>query len=106
MGTPDEIATAIRQIARGLETLADAIVGERRQGSVGTKELAILREWGERGLTRAQASAVFRKHGLAPQTAGGWARGDWIETRQDGRRYLTERSRSWLAEQPEENEDG
>jgi len=59
----------------------------------------IVREWDGRGLTRAEASALFRKHGLAPQTAGGWARGDWIESRDDGLRYLTERSRRWLSEQ-------
>jgi len=71
------------------------------ESSEALRELAILREWGERGLTRAQASALFRSHGLAPQTAGGWVRGDWIETREDGRRYITERSRRWLAEREE-----
>jgi hypothetical protein len=65
----------------------------------------VLAEWGERGLTRPQASALFRKHGLAPQAAGGWARGDWIEIRDDGLRYLTERSRRWLAER-KVDEDG
>jgi hypothetical protein len=48
---------------------------------------------------------LFHKHGFAPQTAGGWARGDWIETRDDGRRYITERSRQWVAEQ-EVDENG
>ena len=56
-------------------------------------------KWGDRGLSRAEASALFRKHGFAPQTAGGWARSDWIETRPDGLRYVTESSRRWLAEQ-------
>lgn len=98
MSAPDELAAAIRQIGRGLDALADALVGDSQQPPK-LRELAILREWGERGLTRSQASALFRKHGLAPQTAGGWARGDWIESRDDGRRYITERSRRWVAEQ-------
>jgi len=98
MSAPDELAAAVRQIARGLDALADALAGDS-QHPPELRELEILREWGERGLTRSQASALFRKYGLAPQTAGGWARGDWIETRDDGRRYITERSRRWVAEQ-------
>ena len=98
MSAPEEIAAAIRQIARGLDALADALAGDA-QPPPELRELAILREWGERGLTRSQASALFRKHGLAPQTAGGWVRGDWIDSRDDGRRYITERSRRWVAEQ-------
>ena len=80
------------------------MVGESSQSPEAERVLAILREWGERGLTRAEASALFRSYRLAPQTAGGWARGDWIESREDGRRYLTERSRRWLAEH-EDNEN-
>jgi hypothetical protein len=99
MSAPNELAAAIRQIAAGLDALADAIVGRSDQPAAAMRELAILHEWGERGLTRGEASALFRKHGLAPQTAGGWARGDWIESRNDGLRYITERSRRWLAEQ-------
>ncbi len=105
MSTSNEVSAAIRQIARGLEALADAIVGESGQSAVANRELAILREWGEHGLTRAQASALFRRHGLAPQTAGGWVRGEWIESRDDGRRYLSERSLRWLGEQGEDEDD-
>lgn len=92
-------AAALRQIGRGFAALADAI-DDDQQPAAG-RELAVLREWSDRGLTQAEASALFRRHGYAPQTSGGWARGDWIEIRGDGRRYLTERSRSWLAEQNE-----
>jgi hypothetical protein len=94
-----EVAAAIRQIARGLDALADSIASSSGQPPEPVRTRALLREWGERGLTRAEGSALFRKHGFAPQTAGGWARGDWIETRADGRRYLTAGSRRWLAEQ-------
>ena len=92
-----EISSALRQIARGFDALAAAVADEPVQK--GQRELAILREWGERGLSRAEASALFRKHGSAPQSAGGWARGEWIETHDDGKRYLTERSRRWVSEQ-------
>jgi hypothetical protein len=93
-----DVAAAIRQIARGFDALADSIARSADQPSEQVRTVALLRDWGERGLTRAEASSLFRTHGFAPQTAGGWARGDWIETRADSRRYLTEKSRQWLAE--------
>jgi len=96
MKDPNEIAAALRQIGRGFNALADAIAGE--PATEGGREVAVLREWGDRGLSRAEASALFRKYGMAPQAAGGWVRGNWIESREDGRRYLTERSRQWVAE--------
>lgn len=95
-------AAGQRQIARGFEALADAVAQEAAPQE--QRELAVLREWGERGLTRAEASALFRKHDFAPQAAGGWARGNWIESREDGRRYITERSRRWLVEQEEQGD--
>jgi hypothetical protein len=103
VGDSQEVAAAIRQIARGFEALADAVASD--QPPEAKRTLALLREWGDRGLTRSEASALFRKHGFAPQTAGGWARGDWIEGRSDGLRYVAKRSRQWLAEQ-EADEDG
>ena len=100
---PAQTAAALRHIARGFNALADAVAGAPtpQQARVG----AVLREWGERGLTRDEASAMFRAHGFAPQTAGGWARSNWIETRADGRRYLTEDSLRWLAEQETDEDD-
>jgi hypothetical protein len=96
---PHEVAGALRQIARGFHALADAITAPPDQPPQEARVLGVLREWGERGLTRDEARALFRKHGFAPQTAGGWARGDWIEQRNDGLRYITERSHEWVAEQ-------
>lgn len=101
VGNEGQIAAALRQIGRGFHALADAIAGET--AAEGARELAILRDWGDRGLSRAEASALFRKHGMAPQAAGGWTRGEWIESRDDGRRYLTQRSRQWVADQEEHN---
>jgi hypothetical protein len=89
-------AAALRQIARGFADLADAL-DDRPAESEDDRTAALLTEWGTRGLTREESSALFRRHGFAPQTAGGWARGDWIETR-DGLRYAGARSREWLRE--------
>jgi hypothetical protein len=91
-----EVAAALKRIARGLDDLAAAMAPDAELPEA--RRIAdVLQEWGEQGLTRQEASALFRKHGFAPQTAGGWARGDWIESR-DGLRFLSARSRRWLAE--------
>jgi hypothetical protein len=102
MEHPEEVAAALRQIARGFAALADAVASTPGQSPQQDRAANLLREWGDRGLSRSEASALFRKHGFAPQTAGGWARSAWIETRPDGR-YVTESSRRWLAER--ENAD-
>jgi len=102
----DEVAAALRQIARGFEALADAVADPSSRPPEPVRAASLLREWGDRGLSRGEASALFRKHGFAPQTAGGWARSDWIETRPDGRRYVSEGSRRWLAEQEGPDGDG
>ncbi|WP_141578991.1 hypothetical protein [Actinomadura sp. WMMA1423] len=100
---PEQVAAALRQIARGLTALADAISAPSGQSDE-DRHLALMTEWGRRGLTRAEASALFRRHGFSPQAAGGWARGDWMEVRDDGNRYLTDRSLAWLADQEAAND--
>jgi hypothetical protein len=92
-----EIAAALRQIGRGFEALARALEGEHPTEPE-ARYLAALQEWGHRGLSRDEASTLLKKHGFAPQTAGAWARDDWIESRSDGLRYLTKRSHDWLAQ--------
>lgn len=94
-----DVAAALRQIGRGFEALAAAIEGGDGSVTAAERYRAVLVAWADRGLDRGEASALLRKHGFAPQSAGGWARGDWIETREDGLRYLTERSRRWVDEQ-------
>jgi hypothetical protein len=103
---PDEVAAALRQIARGFGALADAVADTSAGAPEQVRVASLLREWGDRGLSRGEASVLFRKHGFAPQTAGGWARNDWIQTRPDGRRYVTESSRRWLARQEDSDGDG
>ena len=95
-----QVAGALRQIGHGFLALAAALV-DPDQPSEEDRQLALMREWGNRGLTRPEASALFRRHGFAPQAAGGWARGDWLTTSSDDRRYLTERSQQWVAQREE-----
>jgi hypothetical protein len=97
MESGTEIAAALRQIARGFGMLADAVAREEGQPPESARAAALLREWGDQGLNRTEASVLFRRHGFAPQTAGGWTRADWIEMRSDGRRYVTKSSREWLS---------
>ena len=92
----ERIAAALRQIAAGYTALADAIAADPAGEPDENRYRSLIAEWGERGLSRDQASALFRRHGFSPQAAGGWVRGDWLEVRDDGRRYLTARSTDWL----------
>jgi hypothetical protein len=101
----ERVAAALRQISRGFAVLAEAIAAGPEEVSSDERYRRVMVEWGERGLTREAATALFRKHGFAPQAAGGWTHGDWMETRADGRRYLTERSHEWLAAQGRSDED-
>jgi hypothetical protein len=103
---PEQTAAALRQISRGLAALADAIAPPSGL-SEEDRYRAIMNEWGRRGLTRAETSALFRRHGFSPQAAGGWARGGWMEMGDDGLRHLTDRSLQWLDEQeaPDERTD-
>ena len=84
--------------------LADAVAGQPSPREERT--LGLLAEWGDAGLDREQASALFRRHGFAPQTAGGWSRAAWIETRPDGLRYLTRQSHDWVEEKRKESGHG
>jgi hypothetical protein len=106
VGRKNDIAAALRQIARGFDALADATSDASAQPPEPVRAADLLREWGDRGLSRQEASSLFRKYGFAPQTAGGWARNDWIEMRPDGRRYVTDSSRRWLSEQGKGDGDG
>ncbi len=87
----------LRMIARGFEELAAAL-DEPGEPDEAERTARVIRDWGRRGLTKEEASALFRRHGFAPQTTGGWTRGDWVEIGGDGLRYLTAKSHGWLAE--------
>ncbi|MCO6007493.1 hypothetical protein NE236_21170 [Actinoallomurus purpureus] len=102
----EQVAAALRQISAGFAALADAISADPAEAPAESRYRSLISEWGERGLTRAEASALFRKHGFSPQAAGGWARGDWLEVREDGRRYLTDRSLHWLTQEGASDDSG
>ncbi|MFC5825435.1 hypothetical protein [Nonomuraea insulae] len=90
------VQSSLRLIARGLEELAAAL-GEQ-EVSEDERTARVIGDWGRRGLTQKEASALFQRHGFAPQTTGGWARGEWVEIGDDGLRYLTAKSHTWLEE--------
>ncbi|MFI6926777.1 hypothetical protein ACIBIZ_43065 [Nonomuraea spiralis] len=92
------VQASLRLMARGLEELAAAL-GDEEAGEA-ERTARVIAEWGRRGLTQQEASALFRRHGFAPQTTGGWARSDWVELGEDGLRYLTAKPHAWLEERP------
>jgi hypothetical protein len=75
---PEKVAAALRQISRGFALLAEAVSAGPEDLSADERYRRIMVEWGDRGLTREEASAPFRKHGFSPQAAGGRSRGDWM----------------------------
>ncbi|WP_021598260.1 hypothetical protein [Actinomadura welshii] len=98
------LQAGLRLIARGLEEIAGALDGPDEPGEL-ERMARVMREWGPGGLRKDEASALFKRHGFAPQTTGGWTRGDWVEIGGDGLRYLTAKSREWLAGYEEEEEN-
>src|SRR5262245_7495529 len=102
MGPREDVAAALRQIARGFEALADAVAADPGEPPEPVRAAALLRAWGDRGLSRAGAGRRCRRPAFAPRCAGGWAGADWMETRADGLRYITEGSRRWVAEVAEQ----
>ena len=92
-----KIQSSLRLIARGLEELAAAL-GDEQEAGEDERTARVIQEWGRRGLTQKEASALVQRHGFAPQTTGGWARGEWVEIGDDGLRYLTAKSHTWLEE--------
>ena len=71
-----------------------------------TREVATLNEFpmsSEQGLSRAQASAAFKKHGLNPRAFGLWVRSGYL-AREGDRRWLTSKGREWADSHAEEAE--
>lgn len=92
------IAEALRQAARSLALAADLIDGNVAGTSdKQAREAAVLREFDVKpsaGLSRAQASAAFKRHGIDPRACGSWVQGGYI-ARQGDCRWLTEKGRDW-----------
>jgi hypothetical protein len=50
----------------------------------------------EQGLSREQASAAFKEHGLDPRSFGFWVRSGHL-AREGNRRWLTDKGRDWVS---------
>jgi hypothetical protein len=92
------IADKLRQVSRDISELADLIDGNI-PGDRGrtAREIAVLREFDvkpSQGLSREQASAVFKRHGLNPRSFGSWVQGGYLARKGD-RRWLTDPGRDW-----------
>ena len=48
----------------------------------------------QQGLSRAQASAAFTKHGIDPRSFGSWVHRGYL-AREENRRWLTDKGREW-----------
>jgi hypothetical protein len=89
------IAAALRQVSRGLDALADALIGAAGEPTQDERYRAAITEWGDRALTGPESIALLRRHGFRPQAVGGWINGGWMEVGPDGLRRMTARSREW-----------
>jgi hypothetical protein len=91
------LAAAIRKIAGGLADLAGALDDNGDEAIRKAAALARFDVPPENGLTRRQASAVLREHGLAPQYSAVWSSSGLIDYDPDNdRRWLTDEGRAWI----------
>ena len=91
------IATALRQVSRSIADVADLLDGNIPGDSDRVAREAATRTSrrpAEQGLSRAQASAAFKKHGLDPRSFGSWDQGGYLAREGDGR-WLSEDGREW-----------
>jgi hypothetical protein len=92
------IAAALRQVSRSIADVADLLDGNIPGDSDRVaREAATLYEFDvppEQGLSRVQASAAFKKHGLNPRSFGSWVQGGYL-ARDGDRRWLTDVGRKW-----------
>jgi hypothetical protein len=89
-------AAALRAVARGLTDAAAILDATPTDDTRQQRETFLLGEFDQadgHGLTREAASFACKQYGFSPQTSGAWARSGWIETRDDGLRYLTDEGR-------------
>jgi hypothetical protein len=97
------MAAALRQVSRGLAEMA-AVLDGNILGEDLHRRLAVMKRFdvpAGNGLTRAQASLAFSENGYNPKSFGGWVRRGWI-SREDDRRFLTDKGRQWIAEQEQQ----
>lgn len=104
MGTQDEsnrdlaLASGLRQIIRGLTTIAEALEGDADEVS---RKAETLRRFDVRpadGLSQAAASLACRENMISPKAVGAWI-SQGLVAREGDRRWLTDKGREWLAAQ-------
>jgi hypothetical protein len=93
------LAEGFRLIAKGHLLIAEVLEGQQVDmgGDREARQVALIKEWGDRGLTQRQALKLCAKHGQRPQIIGAWTNGEWLEIRDD-RRYLTKKAIDWASE--------
>jgi hypothetical protein len=92
------IAAGLRQVSRSIAELAALLDGNVPGDDLQERQAAALREFDvppDRGLSRAEASAAFKKHGLDPRSSGSWIQGRYL-AREDDRRWLAPKGRKWI----------
>jgi len=92
------IVAVLRQVSRNIAELAALLDGNVPGDDLAVRQAAALREFDvppERGLSRAEASAAFKKHGLDPRSSGSWIQGRYL-MREGDRRWLAPRGREWM----------
>lgn len=97
--TNPQLAQAVRMASEALGEIADLLDGHRHSDVSKTMSKAIneanaLDEFRvaseSKGLSRAEASAAMRKHGVSPRAMGGWVSHHWItHDKAADRRWLT-----------------
>jgi hypothetical protein len=93
------VAAALRQVSRSIAELAAALDGNVPGDDLAVRQAAALREFDvlpERGLSRAEASAAFKRHGLDPRSSGSWIQGGYL-MREGDRRWLASKGREWMS---------
>jgi hypothetical protein len=92
------LASGLRQIIRGLTTIADALDSDGPDGDA-SRKAETLRRFDVRpadGLSQAAASLACRENMISPKAVGAWI-SQGLVTREGDRRWLTDKGREWLA---------
>jgi hypothetical protein len=94
------LSSALRLVSKGFAEAAAALEDNRADDKL-SREIAAMKELdvpARDGLTRAQASEAFKRHGIDPRAFGSWVRHGWV-IREGDRRYLSPKGRQWLRDQ-------
>lgn len=102
---PNQLLTRLLKLRRELDEIIDSLENGDVDGTGGSnselvhRQLAALEQFdvpAESGLAREQASQVFKEYGLDPRSFGAFVSSGYL-AREDDRRFLTAKGRSWIA---------